>query len=79
MEVILATEANLNNQGSLRFSSSPVFSKSQGFKMIFDFTVVLTLVSSLKKCFREKSTKLPMATQYRHTHRHVYRHAQAER
>lgn len=53
MEVILATEANLNNQGSLRFSSSPVFSKSQGSKMIFDFTVVLTLVSSLKKCFRE--------------------------
>lgn len=78
MEVTLATEANLNNQGCLRFSSSPVFSKSQGFKMIFDFTVVLTLVSSLKKNVLERN--LPnylWLLKYRHTHRHVYRHAQA--
>lgn len=64
MEVTLATEANLNNQGCLRFSSSPVFSKSQGFKMIFDFAVVFNSCLVIKKkCFREKSTKLPMATQ----------------
>ena len=78
MEVTLATEANLNNQGCLRFSSSPVFSKSQGFKMIFDFAVVFNSCLVIKKNVLERN--LPnylWLLKYRHTHRHVYRHAQA--